>query len=61
MRKNLPVTTTEYPVTDETLIVSQTDTGSASEQVLSAAKSRSSESNRLKLEVGKFLQSVGAA
>src|SRR5581483_5157363 len=26
MRKNLPVTTTEYPVTDETLIVSQTDT-----------------------------------
>ncbi len=61
MRKNLPVTTTEYPVPDETLIVSQTDTGSASEQVLSAAKSRSSESNRLKLEVGKFLQSVRAA
>ncbi len=38
-----------------------TDTGSASEQVLSAAKSLSSESNRLKLEVGKFLQSVRAA
>jgi PAS domain S-box-containing protein len=26
MRKNLPVTNVEYPVTDETLIVSQTDT-----------------------------------
>jgi PAS domain S-box-containing protein len=26
MRKNLPVTATEYPVIDETLIVSQTDT-----------------------------------
>ncbi|HZR87580.1 MAG TPA: methyl-accepting chemotaxis protein [Bradyrhizobium sp.] len=38
-----------------------TDTGSASEQVLSAAKSLSSESNRLKLEVGRFLQSVRAA
>ncbi|MGC2779324.1 MAG: methyl-accepting chemotaxis protein [Bradyrhizobium sp.] len=25
MRKNLPVTTTEYPITDETLIVSRTD------------------------------------
>ena len=38
-----------------------TDTGSASVQVLSAAKSLSSESNRLKLEVGRFLQSVRAA
>jgi aerotaxis receptor len=38
-----------------------THTGSASEKVLSAAKSLSSESNRLKLEVGKFLQSVRAA
>jgi methyl-accepting chemotaxis protein len=38
-----------------------TETGSASEQVLSAAKSLSSESNRLKLEVGRFLQSVRAA
>ena len=26
MRTNLPVTTVEYPITDETLIVSHTDT-----------------------------------
>jgi methyl-accepting chemotaxis protein len=38
-----------------------TETGSASEQVYSAAKSLSSDSNRLKLEVGKFLSSVRAA
>jgi methyl-accepting chemotaxis protein len=37
------------------------ETGSASAQVHSAAKSLSSESNRLKLEVGKFLNSVRAA
>jgi methyl-accepting chemotaxis protein len=37
------------------------ETGSASSQVLSAAKSLSGESNRLKLEVGKFLESVRAA
>jgi len=37
------------------------ETGSASSQVLSAAKSLSSDSNRLKLEVGKFLDSVRAA
>jgi methyl-accepting chemotaxis protein len=37
------------------------ETGSASAQVLSAAKSLSSDSNRLKLEVGKFLDSVRAA
>jgi methyl-accepting chemotaxis protein len=35
--------------------------GSASSQVLSAAKSLSSDSNRLKVEVGKFLNSVRAA
>jgi methyl-accepting chemotaxis protein len=38
-----------------------TETGSASAQVHSAAKSLSSESNRLKLEVDKFLNSVRAA
>ena len=38
-----------------------TETGSASTQVLSAAKSLSADSNRLKTEVGKFLQSVRAA
>ena len=38
-----------------------TETGSASTQVYSAAKSLSSDSNRLKLEVGKFLSSVRAA
>ena len=38
-----------------------TETGSASEQVHSAAKSLSAESNRLKIEVGKFLNSVRAA
>ncbi|MGE5157459.1 MAG: methyl-accepting chemotaxis protein [Gemmatimonas sp.] len=38
-----------------------TETGSASVQVLSAAKSLSVESNRLKLEVDKFLGSVRAA
>jgi methyl-accepting chemotaxis protein len=37
------------------------ETGSASSQVLSAAQSLSTESNRLKLEVGKFLTSVRAA
>jgi methyl-accepting chemotaxis protein len=37
------------------------ETGLASTQVLSAAKSLSGESNRLKLEVGKFLSSVRAA
>jgi methyl-accepting chemotaxis protein len=38
-----------------------TETGSAASQVLSAAHSLSSESNRLKLEVGKFLHNVRAA
>ncbi|MGB9115251.1 hypothetical protein [Bradyrhizobium sp.] len=37
------------------------ETGSASSQVLSSAQSLSSESNRLKLEVGKFLATVRAA
>ena len=37
------------------------ETGSASSQVLSAAQSLSTDSNRLKLEVGKFLDSVRAA
>jgi methyl-accepting chemotaxis protein len=37
------------------------DTGSASAQVLSAAQSLSGNSNRLKLEVGKFLNSVRIA
>jgi len=35
--------------------------GSASSQVLSAAQSRSGESNRLKFEVGRFLDTVRAA
>jgi methyl-accepting chemotaxis protein len=38
-----------------------TETGSASSQVLAAAQSLASDSNRLKLEVGKFLNSVRAA
>ena len=37
------------------------ETGSASSQVLAAAQSLSGDSNRLKLEVGKFLNSVRAA
>jgi methyl-accepting chemotaxis protein len=37
------------------------ETGSASSQVFAAAQSLSGESNRLKLEVGKFLSSVRAA
>ena len=37
------------------------ETGSASSQVLSAAQSLSNDSNRLKLEVGKFLKTVRAA
>jgi methyl-accepting chemotaxis protein len=37
------------------------ETGSASSQVLAAAQSLSSDSNRLKLEVGKFLDTVRAA
>ncbi|MFN5406507.1 methyl-accepting chemotaxis protein, partial [Bradyrhizobium sp.] len=38
-----------------------TETGSASSQVLSAAKSLAANSNRLKLEVSRFLQTVRAA
>ncbi|WP_257169807.1 methyl-accepting chemotaxis protein [Bradyrhizobium sp. SRS-191] len=38
-----------------------TETGSASAQVLSAAQSLSEESSRLKLEVGRFLETVRAA
>jgi methyl-accepting chemotaxis protein len=38
-----------------------TETGSASSQVLSAAQTLSSDSNRLRLEVGKFLNNVRAA
>jgi methyl-accepting chemotaxis protein len=38
-----------------------TETGTASSQVFSAAQSLSSDSNRLKLEVGKFLDTVRAA
>jgi methyl-accepting chemotaxis protein len=38
-----------------------TETGTASSQVLSAAQSLSSDSSRLKLEVGKFVSSVRAA
>jgi methyl-accepting chemotaxis protein len=37
------------------------ETGSASSQVLAAARTLSGDSNRLKLEVGKFLNSVRAA
>jgi methyl-accepting chemotaxis protein len=37
------------------------ETGSASSQVLTAAQSLSGDSNRLKLEVGKFLSSIRAA
>ena len=37
------------------------ETGTASTQVLSSAQSLSQDSNRLKLEVGKFLGSVRAA
>ena len=37
------------------------ETGSASAQVLSSAQSLANESNRLKLEMGKFLESVRAA
>jgi methyl-accepting chemotaxis protein len=37
------------------------ETGSASSQLLSAAKSLSADSDRLKLEVSKFLNSVQAA
>ena len=38
-----------------------TETGTASSQVLSAAQMLSGDSNRLKVEVGKFLDSVRAA
>jgi methyl-accepting chemotaxis protein len=37
------------------------ETGSASAQVLGSAKSLADESNRLKLEMGKFLETVRAA
>jgi len=38
-----------------------TETGSASSEVLTAAKLLSGDSNRLKIEVAKFLESVRAA
>jgi methyl-accepting chemotaxis protein len=38
-----------------------TETGAASSQVLTAARSLSGESSRLKTEVGKFLTTVRAA
>jgi len=38
-----------------------TETGSASSQVLSAAQSLSNDSNRLKIEVSRFLETVRAA
>jgi methyl-accepting chemotaxis protein len=38
-----------------------TEAGSASSQVFSAAQSLSRDSNRLKVEVGKFLDTVRAA
>jgi hypothetical protein len=44
-----------------TTLTANTETGSASSQVLSSAQSLSTESNRLKLEVGKFLATVRAA
>ena len=37
------------------------ETGSASAQMLSSARSLAAESNRLKLEMGKFLATVRAA
>ena len=40
---------------------SASETGSASSQVLSAAQSLSRDSKRLKLDVGKFLETVQAA
>ena len=49
------------PPTSPTCSVAPAETGSASSQVLSAAQSLSSDSNRLKLEVGKFLNTVRAA
>ncbi|CCD84751.1 putative methyl-accepting chemotaxis protein [Bradyrhizobium sp. ORS 285] len=50
-------------VSDNIVEVQQgtTETGSASAQVLSAAQSLSEESSRLKLEVGRFLETVRAA
>jgi methyl-accepting chemotaxis protein len=48
-------------VNDIKEISATSETGSASSQVLSAAQSLSGDSNRLKLEVGKFLDTVRAA
>ncbi|MFL6792797.1 MAG: methyl-accepting chemotaxis protein [Bradyrhizobium sp.] len=53
--------TSEVSSNIETVQRGASETGSASAQVHSAAKSLSLESNRLKLEVGKFLNSVRAA
>ena len=47
--------------TSPTCSAAPSETGSASSQVLSAAQSLSRDSNRLKLEVGKFLDTVRAA
>ena len=47
--------TTRSRPTSPTCSAAPSETGSASSQVLSAAQSLSSDSNRLKLEVGRFL------
>jgi methyl-accepting chemotaxis protein len=59
--QNAAAGTTEVSANISQVRQGATETGSASSQVLSAARSLSNDSNRLKLEVGKFLDTVRAA
>lgn len=57
----ISLSTTQVSANISSVCQGATETGSASSQLLSAAQSLSNESNRLNLEVGKFLDTVRAA
>jgi len=59
--QNAAAGTTEVSANIASVRQGATETGSASSQVLSAAQSLSNDSNRLKVEVGRFLETVRAA
>ncbi len=59
--QNAAAGTTQVSANISSVRQGATETGSASSQVLSAAQSLSSDSNRLKIEVSKFLDTVRAA
>ncbi|PDT92361.1 methyl-accepting chemotaxis protein [Bradyrhizobium sp. Y36] len=59
--QNAAAGTTQVSANISSVRQGATETGSASSQVLSAAQSLSNDSNRLKIEVSKFLETVRAA